>query len=415
LSTCLKNYNIKNETKYGFILAKKYTFNIDKKRCMLENPFENLGIINYDSILINGKDIDECIQNAKRWYKELENWKTMKVYPPSHKELRVNMKNSYDHGYLHEKSYKKIKTEIALLNRDITLLPHCNINHRDNAIKHNIYCYDDKRLTTKILGFKENSNASILLNNMLKFINSKNEFRLLRSNNVNKWQKKVKYEFYVDFETYHPDKLIDKTDDEILINLDSVQLYMIGVNIVIDDVHHYKCFIIDFKDNCIKDENYIFCKSEEDLLYKFIDYIFSIKSARISIKNFIDNLRLIHWSYIEKILFKQKLETYKIPNKFINNWFDLLQIFKNPKNPILIKDCFNFKLKSVCNKLNEKKIINIIWDDLDDGLLSSFIAKNIYLSASIKIPSDNMNKIIKYNSIDCKALYELLNFIRTQK
>ncbi len=90
-------------------------------------------------------------------------------------------------------------------------------------------------------------------------------------------------------------------------------------------------------------------------------------------------------------------------------WYDLLNVFRYSQHPIIIKDCHSFGLKKVIGKLNEFKYIDLKWNSLDDGLLSSFIAFEIY--------KDNKDykkliEIIEYNYIDCNALYVLLNFIR---
>ena len=55
-----------------------------------------------------------------------------------------------------------------------------------------------------------------------------------------------------------------------------------------------------------------------------------------------------------------------------------------------------------------------MWSDLDDGLLSAFIAKDIYKNVIFDNDSNNnnMQDIVEYNYIDCKALYLILVYIR---
>jgi hypothetical protein len=64
--------------------------------------------------------------------------------------------------------------------------------------------------------------------------------------------------------------------------------------------------------------------------------------------------------------------------------------------------------------MNLHKMIELKWPDLDDGLLSSFIARDIYKCTVDKnnFNNCNMQDIVEYNYIDCKALYLILNFIR---
>ncbi len=56
------------------------------------------------------------------------------------------------------------------------------------------------------------------------------------------------------------------------------------------------------------------------------------------------------------------------------------------------------------------------WPELDDGLLSSFKAKEIY-SEDIEYLDDidkivNIINIVEYNYIDCIALYKILEWMR---
>ena len=98
--------------------------------------------------------------------------------------------------------------------------------------------------------------------------------------------------------------------------------------------------------------------------------------------------------------------------KFNLNWYDLLEVFKYRNSPIVIKGCRSFKLKEVTNKLNEHKLINIKWPDLEDGLLSSFMAKDIYENNDNKNKNDLIIDITEYNFVDCKSLSCILDFIR---
>ena len=95
------------------------------------------------------------------------------------------------------------------------------------------------------------------------------------------------------------------------------------------------------------------------------------------------------------------------------NWYDLLDVFKHRENPIIIKECFGFGLKEVITKLNEYDFIDIRWDKLNDGLLSMFIAADIYNNKyDKKISNEKMKELVEYNEIDCKTLQILLKFIR---
>jgi hypothetical protein len=163
-------------------------------------------------------------------------------------------------------------------------------------------------------------------------------------------------------------------------------------------------------------KNIIFVDNEEDLIHKFTNYIYSFIEKRQSKLQYLKTTRLIHWSSAETVIFNKKLSEYHIIDydyKFLP-WFDLLAVFKNSDYPIIIKECFGFSLKQVVKTLNSHKLLDLCWPELDDGLLSSFIAKQIYQYNTNSNISKNkeMEDIVEYNFIDCKALYELLIFIR---
>jgi hypothetical protein len=168
------------------------------------------------------------------------------------------------------------------------------------------------------------------------------------------------------------------------------------------------------KYNCSK-QNIIFVKSEESLIHEFTKYIYSFKNLREAKHQYLKNTRLIHWSSAETVIFNKKLIEYNITGlEYKLPWFDLLAVFKNSDHPIIIKECFSFSLKNVVKTLTMHKLIDLSWSDLDDGLLSSFIAKQIYSNTNVDITSNNkeMEEIIEYNYIDCIAIYMLLTFIR---
>ncbi|AYV80235.1 MAG: DnaQ-like or DEDD 3'-5' exonuclease, partial [Gaeavirus sp.] len=105
-------------------------------------------------------------------------------------------------------------------------------------------------------------------------------------------------------------------------------------------------------------------------------------------------------------------------------WFDLMEVFKNPEHPIIIKNCFSFSLKEIVKNMHNHNMIKTVWAELDDALLSAFIARDIYEhNTKTKTKSKdntntntntntNMQEIIEYNFIDCKVLQEILSYIR---
>ena len=88
-----------------------------------------------------------------------------------------------------------IKKNIAIVNKEITLLWNCGIENRKSAWKHNIKRYDDVNLNSKILGFKKCHGMESLINSMLKIIHTDKKYIINKSNNLMDWQQKYNYEF----------------------------------------------------------------------------------------------------------------------------------------------------------------------------------------------------------------------------
>jgi hypothetical protein len=415
-SVCLKalfeDNGLTNNAKVGFLMGRKYKARINKEDVYFKS-FENLATIKFDEEF--ALNCDEKCKEGKKWIvNDLRlNYVNFCLNPINKIELHPNMKNT------HDSKFGGIKKAIAEKNKEITLLYYCGIEKRKYCHEMGIKRLDDERLNSDILGFKNKSNETII-NDMINLEKSSVKIKLNKTeNNYMDWQDVSDHEFFVDFETYNKENA--KSPDEDII-------YMIG-SYYKDE---FKCFIINSKYNIkqqIKmrnklskknnepelscdESNYVLCYDEHDLITKFCDYIYSknvIKEDKLFYKK---NIRLIHWSNFEKRVFTSKINKYCLNNKFQFNWYDLLEVFKYSQSPIIIKGCRNFKLKEITNKLNEHKFIDIKWPDLEDGLLSSFMAKDIYECDDKKNKNNLIIDITEYNYVDCKSLSYILDFIR---
>ncbi len=417
------NSMLNTNIKLGFILGKKYNLTINKSKIIQSNPFGKLGIIDYEYEKLNGTDFNELVTNAIKWKTKLEKeWKTLHLAPIDDDNLYPNMKNHYD------KNYKKIKKEVAYENKEITLLWNVGIKNRKTAWDNGIKQFTDDKIKPELLGINNKSSKYDIIDKML-FINKQNNQNVIisKKNNYLNWQNEYSHEFFVDFETYSEEKIYDENSDNFTESLNTQIIYMIGVIHLnkSTNILEFKCFIIDFEGSKLVPQNiekhhkctqnsYIFCNSERDLITKFVDFIKGFKLNK-NIENYYKETRLIHWSQAEPIIFNKKLKEYKIVNNdFLLPWYDLLKIFKYEKEPIVIKNCFSFGLKDIIKNLNSHGLINLVWPELDDGLLSSFIAKDIYeKKGKNNIKSVfNMINIVEYNYIDCMALSKILLWMR---
>ena len=389
--------NNKQRLLNGFILGKKYVYQENNEKVVLLNPFETLGFIDYE---LMRKKYDKKIKEAINLKKTInKNYKKYSLNPIRKEYLLPNMRNKFD------KNMKTIKKEIAKYNKEITSLYGCGIKHRERAKIHGINNYGDKRLTPEILGINVNHKKYNIISKLLK--NNK-LIEIPEENNYNNWREQVDNEFYVDFETFISEEY--KSDENNNLSYTNKQiLYMIGVGykscINMKDRWTYKYFILEGDTNN---------KSQKALINNFVDFINSFNKDNLSQEEFYEKTRLYHWSSAEKIIYNKKVNEYNfLEEKYELPWFDLLNVFRNYENPIIIKDCHSYSLKSVVNKLNEYKMLDIKWNELNDGYLSAIMAKNLYLGYEEELRKNKLlNEIILYNEVDCKAIYSLLDFIR---
>ena len=366
------------ESPEGYILSKalfiERNLNNNKYKHEIFNPFYKPGIIEFLDFDNNYKNVT---LNAINWLKDLNmNYNKWKLNPPSNNYLYPNMNNQYDG------KYKYVKQQIADDIGEITNLWNCSVENRNLAFKHNIKSWKSKKCNSKLLGIKGKN--SIIIDKIINFHKNSKKIINIDKNipNIKNWQDKNKLSFYVDFETFNG-------------NFTEI-IFMIGLGWEFNNNWYYKNYII----------NNISYEEEKYIFNEFINNIDNISRKYNEI-----NPNIYHWSKAEPILFNKMNKRNN--NIFKNiNWFDFLDIFK--ENLILIKNCYNFSLKNIANEMYKNNFIKTIWDDNDisNGLDAMYMGWEIYQNNDNVKNSTVMKNIIKYNEIDCKVVYEIVNYLR---
>jgi hypothetical protein len=356
---------------YAFIMGKSYK-SVNRHT---HDYLNNLGKINYKT---HDNYFIKRTYDAISWIREVrylgKNWS---YNPPSRIELHPNMSNKYD------QPYKKLKKSISKSNHEITQLWMITVKNRLNAINSGINRWSHSRLNARILGINPNHKLYKTVNQILR-VNKGSSVILPKKikNNDYNWKSDSNIDFYVDFEAI-VGALFD--DQENLI-------YMIGVGYIKDDEWIYMNFTLENYDRT----------SENIMINNFINYL----------QNITDNIRIYHWGNAEKSMFKSCNKRHNnIWNDFNNKitWIDFCKIFRD--EPITIKDCFSFKLKDIGTSMYNHKLIDVIWEDDGPkcGFSAMYDAINYYRNKKdIKI----LDKIKKYNEIDCKIVYKIVKYLR---
>ena len=115
-----------------------------------------------------------------------------------------------------------------------------------------------------------------------------------------------------------------------------------------------------------------------------------------------------HWGHIEKSMYNKINKVYGNIFRQIK-WFDMCEFFK--RNCIAIKGAKNYKLKEITNSMYSNGMINIRWDtNCTNGLDASYNAWRMYLDENIN--TSEFADIIRYNEIDCKSIFSIINYLR---
>lgn len=384
---------------YSFIMAKNWK--IDSKSDPKEgfSCFDLLGKINYKT---RDNDYIKKTYDSIEWiHKVRKDGLNYNPLCPTIKEMCVNMSNQNDNNWV------QIKKEIVKKTKDITAIWNITNNHRDKVFD-NIKRWDQADCSSETLGMNDGSRAKVIdkiLNinrqNSIKIF--PNKLNLIKDNRFN-WKKKIPTDFYIDFETitttFGEQKDINifnsKTDGQII--------FMIGVGYEENGVFKYEVFKMD---KLSLDE-------EKRILEEF--KIFIDEKAKELDKKEKYNIRLFHWSQAEHTMLEKAFDRHPSLLKLWENhieWIDMCDVFIS--EPIVVKDALCFKLKDIGNALYANGLIDTYWDssELSDGLSAMTFGIKYYQKQNKTKDDDLMfNKIIKYNKIDCKVVWDIVKMLR---
>lgn len=382
------------DTPYAFIMGRRWKNTEKGVQNKNYTCLNRLGKISYYSVDSKYRAIT---YEAIKWVKEVRNnGQNWSLYPPSRKELYPNM--CVDSGIWNNEK-QKIADKIG----EITSIWHVGVKHRNCAITNGVTSWRDINCNTGIM--KLNGVYAPIIDSIID-INRQNKDKIrpkIIKNNMYGWKndKNEKNEIYVDFET-----LTDIFSDfkELPQQLCTDIIFMIGVGWVENNIWYYKKFI------CSKPTY------EEE--YRIMDEFVQFINKRNNPKIYYWCAESRFWNTAENRQFDLAIDSNDIDKKNnisdnwnINGWSDLFLLFKN--EPIVIKDCFKFGLKSISKAMYKHNMISTQIDsNCKDGLSAMINAWKTYNTSKNPEDSDTMLDIVKYNEFDCKVLWEILSYLR---
>jgi hypothetical protein len=376
---------------YAFILGRRWRCT---KSSVTEKSFSclnKLGRIDYKKV---DNIYKEKTRKAINWVREVKrdgrNWS---VNPPSRVELYPNM--CIDSG-----KWNVEKRKIADRIGEITDIWHVGVKHRNKALEKGIKSWKDPECTSTALSFRGKRSAIV---DKIMAINRQNKDVMwpgkIQSRLYN-WHEKTN-EVYVDFETLSDmfcgfDSLPrqEKTD----------MIFMIGVGWEAEGSWKYKCFLCNAANH-----------SEE---YRIMDNFNKFISDMGNPKIYYWCAEERFWGAAENRQFDRACidgdteRKERISDTWKNKkWCDLYKLFY--EEPIVIKDSFNFGLKSIAKAMKKHKMINVsLESNCSSGLTAMVKAWECYSTRKDPVDTKLMRDIVKYNEFDCKVMWEIIECFR---
>jgi len=371
-------------TLYNFILKElgsKYDFKVSDYSIIIGRSSK------YSAIKINepscglfkiGSTIENETRSAISWRRILKdkgsNWNIQKILSGKQRDFPYditdpfpNMKNTYSS----HPSKEHIAKEISELT-NIYYFPRSHSRFLHSIGK---YCLQD--ISETDVPFRSRPTGEIIKKIIdINLKDSKEITSLVDTSNLVSFLPNEHDCMFIDFETVsdiYEEPNAYKTPNYTLITL-------IGCGYVEYGKYRYRSFVI----------SELTKEKESEMVEKF--------------KNFIEEKKkryLVHWSSAERTFLEEYIENF---NSY--KFFDLCKFFID--NKIVIKNCYDFKLKNVANSLYDHGLIKSSWYGN-----TSPLEMNINFIDCIKKNKKNkeFEEYINYNSTDCLVLVDILNLI----
>ncbi len=342
--------------------------------------------------------VDAAAEWIRRMRRDGHGWDALPV--PSVDELRPHAGG--DAG-----AWSGAVKHIADAGGDLTVLSGVGVDRRREANKAGLFDWRDKRVTPHALGVNGAVTAARL--GALLDVN-RTPGPVVRPARVEadraEWIDTPPLEFYADFET-----VSDLDDDFSAIPERGGQplIFMVGCGHIEDGQWRFECFTADELSE----------PAEAAAIEQWLQHMAAVRD-RIDPGG---RPRVIHWSAAEVSWLQtaynaavkrhgQRGQRWAEPR-----WFDFLaRVVK--KEPIVVRGAHGFGLKAVTNALNDAGLIDARWqtgpaDGLGAMVGSWWCQNELAQGRAARLTDlDLMGEIREYNEIDCKAMMEIVRYLR---
>ena len=380
----------------AYLLGRGWTQTVKGKTNSSDNAMDRLGPIAMDATL--GSDADLAAAWLRRLRREGRAWSPLPE--PTVPELRPDM--TADSGF----PWGTAKKHIAEQLQEPTLLWYVGKERRDTALGKGIARLSDPRLNPEAMGIKQGSVHSTIAK--ILEINHRSGPPFVEPERVraaeDAWRPVAPVEFFVDFE------FLNNVNDDfsrIPAQHGLPLIFMIGCGYEEGGKWVFRSFTTDALTEA----------EEARIIDDWLMYMREIASAR----NAMTDGKIIHWSFAEPVSYEQAYDSARNrhPEKDwpLLTWFDLWNnVFR--AEPVVVQGALSFGLKAVAKAMHGHGLIETSWGDSQvDGLgamvgamSSDAEARQKGLSSMRLVPL--MDEITAYNEVDCRVMWEILNYLR---
>jgi len=375
---------------YGFLLGTRYKYTSQNVAYSNTDCFERLGKIDFATL-----DIDYVSKTEKAldWLQDVRtNNYDLTQYPLPRDELYPNMCNHFDYPY------HGIKKTFAEKNNDLTLLWNVGPKQRRIANSKGIYDWKDPKCTSTNLGFKPNGKRRVVIDRILEANHSAKQVIFPKKIKTLGWRTRPKLELFCDFEMSC--SVFNEIEDLTEMNTNSF-IFMIGVGYI--DPVTKKWIYRDFTVNRINEGE------EKRICVEFYLFVKDMEKKY-------GKVPVWHYSHAEKSSWKRFIERDGGRTRDLF-WKDLLKLFL--EEPIGVKGALNYSLKTIAKAFFDSGFITTSYDQStgcsngSDAALQGHHANRDSIERNISMKDhEYMPDIIKYNHIDVRVLYEILEHLR---
>lgn len=388
------------------------------------NALDRLGPIPQDGTIANRVPIARAVEQAVAWVRRVrsegKDWQLLPT--PSVPELYPNMGNVEDADLMTQgqlepdvgneqdgspDQWAGVKQQLADDLKELTLLWQVGAKKRDAAHKKGIHRWDDPRLTPADVEITK-SRAATLAN--LLAVNTDEEHPPVLPARIvatrRDWHTPTGMEFYVDFEF-----CTDLNDDFSKLPEKGGQpiIFMIGCGHLENGEWRFKSLVVDDL-------------TEDEELRIIREWDAHMRAVRERLDPSGGNPRIFHWSHAEITALERGHNSARARHGERADWasdlgwYDFYQKVMLAE-PIVTRGAMKFGLKAVAKAMSEQGLTTTNWDDSPvDGLgamVGAWRCQEEAQSKGVSMAGLRLMRDIKeYNEIDCKAMMDIIRYLR---